>query len=91
MIMSLELKRVNFLLERINTANTNSFSGAIKQLFGYLNENAQKNIKYKYYEKERTKWLSWPGNDVMTLLGIPQWKIPDDYNDSKSLSYHLYK
>jgi len=87
--MPLDIKRIEFFLERINEADTNTFSSSINQLFVYLEQEVKNNEKYIYYENEREKWRQWP-RGVEFDFG-DYWKMPDNYQESKSLGYDVYK
>lgn len=58
------------------------------QLFSYLEREASQNPEYIRYEEERAKWAKWPSPTIGSFV---RWKLPDDLNEAKSLSYDLYK
>ncbi|HOY64089.1 MAG TPA: P-loop NTPase fold protein, partial [bacterium] len=82
--------RLQFFLNNIINSSSNDFSGNINQLFTYLEQNCTDNLTYEKYEKQRSKWNNWP-EPARGSFGVSNWRMPDDSDDAKSLSYHAYK
>lgn len=80
--MSLDIDEMKFYIERIRESDQSTFSGAVTQLFNYLEANASENPVYLEYEAERENWAHW---------SRPSWELPKELYETKSLSYDLYK
>jgi hypothetical protein len=76
-----------FLMARISTSGTSSFASTIKHLLEYLKKECANNKKYLYYEDARSKWANWPAAGGGLGGG---WQLPDNIEDTKTLSYDLY-
>ena len=84
--MSLNPNTLQFLIDNIANTDYHIFTSTISQIFNYLDKEIKDNRIYDSYEKEKEKWTEWlknitPGN----------WFLPDDYEETKSLSFILYK
>lgn len=80
--MPLDIDEINFYIERIRKSDQSTFSGAVTQLFNYLEANASENPVYLKYEAERENWAHW---------SRPSWELPKELHETESLSYDLYK
>lgn len=80
----LDKKQVEFFIDRIENAHVGSFSGAVTQLFDYINKNVSSNPVFQKLEQdyEHGRWSHW---------NKPGWQIPGDLEEAKSLSYTLYR
>lgn len=86
--MALNVNKIHSFLDRINNADSNTFSSAIKHLFDYLTKEASENPILMKYEKDKIGWGLWPGI-TLSSFGVP-WRLPDSFEDTKSLCYSLY-
>jgi len=80
--MPLDTDEIEFYTKRIRESDQSTFSGAVTQLFNYLEANASENPVYLEYEAERENWAHW---------SRPSWELPKELHETKSLSYDLYK
>jgi predicted nucleotide-binding protein len=87
--MSLNWEIISSFISRINNSDSHSFESLIKQLFKYLEDESRENPEYLRYESGKEKCKSWLIKNKAS--GNFNWKIPDDNNEAKSLSYNLYK
>jgi predicted nucleotide-binding protein len=85
--MGLKIKQVEFFVKRISSADYHTFASAIQQLLKYLEKEAVDNPVCKKYEQNRQKWAGWLGRAGWA----GNWDIPNDFEEAKSLAYHLYK
>lgn len=84
--MVLEHDKIRILLEEVKKSDSKTFSSILKQIFEFIERDKQ-NVKYLEYEKGRQEWQFWLKNQHVSN----SWKLPDNYNDAKALSYFLYK
>lgn len=84
--MALNPDKITLLFNKISRASFSTLSSISMQLFNYLEEEIKDNPVYDKYEKDRKKWSSWI-EDVQYL----NWSLPQNLQETKSLTYHLYK
>lgn len=53
-----------------------------------MEQEVKDNPIYDKYEKDRSRWEKWPGEDRASFQA---WKMPDKLEDAKSLSYNIYR
>lgn len=83
--MALNPKLIQFFVDRLQQASSNTITGVAGQLFEHLSQEVKDNPIYDQYEQARQTWTDWPGDDY----GGEQ--IPNKFQDAKFLSYSLYK
>jgi predicted nucleotide-binding protein len=81
--MALKPDLIAFFLRNIQGANMQTFGGEVAHLFEHLGNEIKDNQVYNRYINDRTKWLSWPGDNR-------RWGIPTVFEEAKSLIFHLY-
>jgi predicted nucleotide-binding protein len=86
--MALNPEKIQFLINRIQNADYRTFSSSINQLFHYLDHQIKDNPIFEKYEKDRTNYEEWPGENHLILS---KWDMPSDLEDAKSLAYDIYK
>ncbi len=84
--MALNPDKITLLFNKIARASFSTLSSISMQLFNYLEEEIKDNPVYDKYEKDRKKWSNWI-DDVQYL----NWSLPKNLQETKSLTYHLYK
>lgn len=86
--MALNSEKIELLIDRISRSDSRSFSSTVNQLFGYLEKEVKDNEVFEKYVAEREKWKNWPAEDISSF---GNWHLPDDFEETKSLSYDIYK
>ncbi len=86
--MALNPEKIQFLIERIQNADTRSFGSSISQLFNYLEQAVKDNPVFDKYNNDRARWENWPGADHVSFQ---IWKMPAELEVAKSLSFDVYK
>ena len=84
--MAVNPDKISLLYNKISRASFSTLSSISMQLFNYLEEEIKDNPVYDQYENERKKWRGWIEN-VQHL----NWSLPQKLEETKSLTYHLYK
>jgi predicted nucleotide-binding protein len=90
--MSLDRNQIDSFISSIAKSDKRSFSSVTLHLFSYLQNNASNNNIYKAYELSQNKYKKWISYNPLPFLYIPDnWKLPEDFEECKELSYFLYK
>ncbi|HEV7332720.1 MAG TPA: nucleotide-binding protein [Flavisolibacter sp.] len=87
--MALNPKRIQFFIDQIQSANTNTLKGIVSQVFEHLENEVKDNPVYDKYIAEMPRWETWPEDESAT--GRYNWELPGKYEDVKALSFALYK
>ncbi len=87
--MALNPNRLIFFLTQISNSNYNTFRSTVAQLFGYLVSEVKDNPVFEKYENDREKWANWPREEDISYGAF--WSLPDNFEESKSLVYDIYR
>jgi len=88
--MALNPDKITFFLQQIQNAEYQTFRSIVVQLFGYLVDEIKDNPIYDNFEKRVDKWQNWP-HEEESSFSYGQWELPDSLEETKSLSYAIYK
>ena len=86
--MALNIEKIKFLYQQINNSEFSTLNTVVAQLFNYLKNEIKDNPIYDQFEKNAEKWHNWPLNENNYNT---DWQLPADLDETKSLSYSLYK
>ena len=83
--MKLDVQQVEQYLKKISNSSMRTLQANVAQFFEYISGRiSSDNPKLKQYESDRKeKWLNWPSEQY--------WEIPIQTDESRSLSFDIYK
>lgn len=81
--MALNPKTIQFFIDRITNATSNTIQGAIKQLFEHLSNEVKDNPVYDKFEAGAVEYKDWPRSRTEAIL-------PGSFEDAKKVAYGLY-
>jgi len=87
--MALNPELIQFFINQVQSASTNTLQGTITQLFEHLENEVKDNPKYDQYKNELSQWADWPGAESSFSAG--NWDLPGNFEAVKSLAFALYK
>lgn len=82
--MALNPDLIDFFLRSIQSAIRETFRSEVVHLFEHLDGEIKDNPVFDRYQKDRDKWKNWPDD-------VNEWHLPTQFEESKSLVYHLYR
>lgn len=83
--MALNPELISLFIRNIQGANMKTFGSEVAHLFEHLESEIKDNQIYDKYLKERERWKTWPGEDLV------QWRLPTKFEEAKSLIFNLYR
>ena len=87
--MALNPNTLYYLFEQLANVDDKLFSSLARQIFNYLEAEVKDNPMYDKYESETDKWFEW--QIKIHKSSSHKWDIPDNFEDTKSLAYTLFK
>lgn len=87
--MALNPELIQFFVQQIKNAGTNTLKGVASQLFEHLENEVKDNPVYDKYSKELEVWDQWITKRQKE--GNGDFDLPNKFEESKYLSFTLYK
>ena len=84
--MGLRNEKTEFYLDQISRSDRRTFRSSVSHLFKFLSSEYKNNDAYNKYKGENEKWLTWPPQH-----SLRNWQLPDIEEETKSLTFYIYK